>query len=99
MKLEHSHHFGVTYGTDILNFKSKISNTCLSFLKWKEKHLEMNCTRVWWQRNSLGETFLFGRFVTGNSDWIPVTLAYYYPNVGWITQRRDVQEFKLSHLP
>lgn len=91
-------HFGQFQYHPIPRFRSVITNTCNSYLKWKEEQLGMTCTQAFWQRNPLGESFLFGRFSKGK-EWIPVTLAYYHPGVGWITMRREMEEFRLAHDP
>lgn len=96
---QHTHHFGVLQGEDIPRFRSTLSRTCVSFLEWQEERLAANCTKVWWQRNRLGETFLFGKFVHNRKDWTPVTLAYYHPNVGFVTPKREIIEFRLAHDP
>jgi len=92
-------HYGVSQGYDIPRFRSTLNSSCVNFIKWQEKRLDANCSKVWWQKNRLGETFLFGKFNCKDKSWIPVTLAYYYPNVGFVTQRREVIEFRLAHNP
>lgn len=99
MKLLHTHHFGVMQNAIIPDFKKVLSGTCKRFIKYQEKRLEASCSSVWWQRNHLNETFLFGRFNTGKNQWIPVTLAYYHENVGWITMKWEMIEFRLTSDP
>jgi hypothetical protein len=95
---DHTHHYGVTQGQPIPRFRSALTKTRVRFIKWQEKRLEANCTKVWWHRNRLGEVFLYGKFCH-DRDWTPVTLAYYHPGVGFVTMRRDIIEFRLAHHP
>ena len=64
--------------------KRPLNPAIVRYIKLKEKLLDRTCRKIWTFTNPKGEKYAFAHFCR-NYDRVIVTIAYFYPRVGWIT--------------
>lgn len=74
---------------------SDLSDAIRRLIKRKEIDLDLRCGLIWEATNPRGETYLFGRFNSGQGDHIIVTLGYHSQKE--LTPGMNVHAFKPSY--